>query len=155
MLVDAGVQKAVKSYHPDLVVKYNPEWDHDTNRFWICQRVQYMREVDERIGLFEELEWEYPVLGVDQATTLDRRWFEALDENRWDNIRPTKEILKEQSDRRRKAIRESAYDWAKDVGWWHMKKQYADFSASSAPRRGSRFRGLEEYRQRTGKEVPM
>lgn len=123
MLVHPEVEKAVKSYHPDLVVRFNPKWTHDTNRFYVCQCIRYMREVDERIGLFEEFVWEYPVLGVDQAAIVDRRWFEALDENRWDHNRVDPlDMVKAESARKRKMIQEHTQGWAKDEGWWHFKR---------------------------------
>lgn len=126
MFINPGVEKALKGYHPDLVLRYNPQWTRETNRFYVCQCFHYMREIDERIGLYEERVWEYPVLGVDQATEYDRRWFQALTENRWDHDRRDPlDILKEDSERKRKAISERVREFATGEGW-HAFKPFAE-----------------------------
>lgn len=153
MLVHSDVQEAVRRYHPDLVVHFNPKWSRDTNRFYICQRIRSMREVDERTGLWEEYCWDYPVLGVDQATVIDRRWFQALDENRWDNDKKDPlDMIKEESARKRKMIHDMNTDWVKDVGWWHWKKHAEQFSVANI-NRSDPTRKLKERQDRLGRDA--
>lgn len=152
MQVHPQVEKAVSSYHPDLVVRYNPKWTRETNRFYVCQKIRFMREIDERIGLFEEFCWEYPVLGVDQAQIVDRRWFEALNENRWDhNRKDPMDMIREKSERNWKLARGMANDWARDEGWWHWKK-YAEQFSMSGMKKGDPTRKEKERQDKLGRE---
>jgi hypothetical protein len=111
-----------------------------------------MREIDERIGLFEEFCWEYPVLGVDQAQIVDRRWFEALNENRWDhNRKDPMDMIREKSERNWKLARGMANDWARDEGWWHWKK-YAEQFSMSGMKKGDPTRKEKERQDKLGRE---
>lgn len=152
MLVHPEVQKAVQVYHPDLVVRWNPKSTRDTNRYMICQRIRSVREVDERTGLFEEYCWEHPVLWVDQATIINRRWFQALDENRWDhNKKDPLEMVREQAAARRKKVSNMVTDFAQDELWWYWRKHAEQFAMGSRNRKDP-TRELKERQDRTGRE---
>jgi len=152
MLVAPEVQRALKSFHPDLVVRWNPKYNRDTNRFYVCQPIRMMRLVDERIGLYEETVWEYPVLGVDQASEIDQRWFQALYENRWDHLRKDPlDMVREESDRKRKVIHDRVHDWAKDEGWYWAKKYGEQFSLANMTRKDP-TRETKERQDRNGRE---
>lgn len=152
MLVHPEVEKALKRVHPDLVVRYNPKWNRDTNRFYVCQSIRFMRPIDERIGLFEETVWEYPVLGVDQASEIDQRWFQALAENRWDHQRKDPmDMVREESDRKRKLIHDRVHEWARDEGWYYAKKYGEQFSLAGMTRKDP-TRETKERQDRNGRE---
>jgi hypothetical protein len=98
----------------------------------------------------------YPVLYVPQATEICGRWLIELEKARWRNPRnreremPKQMREKEQKDW--KEFKDDAEAWAKDVGYWHFKRQYDQYNMANVTAKDPSAK-FKKLRDKLGREL--
>jgi hypothetical protein len=119
------VVRAVKVFNPRLTIMFNPNWEK-TNfdpewRFIIAQ--EYTRvTAPTNAGLVVVFKDQFPVLGMPDAMSVDRRWFSTLDGSRWINMVNIGERMNQRRLKQRHDMANNMRDYAKDQGWYYYKR---------------------------------
>jgi len=125
----SSVVRALKRFNPLLTIDRNEKWVPGMDpyeRWWVSQYITAMHPtVLDGVVVVCKSKWQ--VLGVDQASWIDRRWFEVLDAHRWKNCPDLKQKWRDEQIRLKQDCANETRDWFKDQGYWYWKKQYGGF----------------------------
>jgi len=159
------VVKWLKQYRSNLDIEYNPlcvktiddgEGNKITyiekDRMWVVTQTVSMWQDCPEIDMLILQNTKYPVLWVDQAQEIDWRWIQELEEARFENRKDFIKKFKEREHQKLIDYRNTAEDWARDVGWWHFKKAFDQFNLSNYKKKDP-TRKFKELRQKLGREL--
>jgi hypothetical protein len=137
------VRKWLKRYNRTLDIEYNHKWhfrykdaEGDWDYFcdpevrWVVTQTRRIYHQIPNIGISYMADLASPVLYVPQAQHIDYEWIEALERNKFTNIKAMnldKWLLEREQRIWNNWKKGYARDWAKEVGYWHFNKQFKDF----------------------------
>lgn len=145
-----SVVRFLKEFRKRLEIVYNPKWKEPNERFLICEPMRTFQCVDEATGLYVSHHEPFAVRWTNQASEIDQRIVSSLYESKFED----NAVVADQ--KRRKKIQNDYMNdvdaWARDVGYWHFKKQFGEYSTPLIGRKDPTA-WAKNIEDRTGKEL--